>query len=332
MPALPRTGLGLVVPATAGALVVWSVAVSQGPLSRLLPVIAGWVVLACAYLLGRFLAVDLVPLALTLSGVLLAGLVLGAVSGRPLYPNSASAIAVQAFALCLVALQAEPLHPSRSPLVWTAAALAAVPVLYVTVAAVVGVVFLAAAYVLAEAAPHRRTGVLVAVVGSAALLTCVVAQLMIATGSLDNPLVVAALTSRRQALWHDAVVIGEGQPWTGQGLGSFAALSPTAADPDTVRAHSLFLQTYAETGLVGVAILALLIFGVVVTVLRRAHPRIAPIAVASWLALCLQALVDYVADSPLVLAAAGIVVGVAVASRAVAGPQPALRQPSGRPV
>jgi O-antigen ligase len=310
-----RLDPGLVVPVAAAALAGWSVAVSDAPVALVVPVIAGWLVLAASYLLGRSLAVDLVPMALTLSGVLLAALVAGAVSGRPVYPNAAAAMAVQAFALCLVALQSDPHHPWRASVLWTAAALAAVPLLHVSVAAIVGVFVVGGAYLLAAAAPRRSTAVLVTAAGSSLLAVCVLAQLLIATGQLVDPRVVAALSSRRQALWHDALLIGEGQPWTGQGLGSFALMSPAAADPDTVRAHSLLLQTFAETGLVGVAILAVLVGAVAWILLHRASPAVAPIAIAAWFALCLQALVDYVTDSPLVLAAAGIVAGAAVAGR-----------------
>jgi O-antigen ligase len=310
-----RIDPGLIVPLTAAALAVWSVAVSDAPVALVVPVIAGWLVLGASYLLGRFLAVDLVPMALTLSGVLLAALVAGAVSGRPVYPNAAAAMAVQALALCLLALQSDPHHPWRASVLWTAAALAAVPVLHMSVAAIVGVFLVGGAYLLAAAAPRRSTAVLVTAGGSALLALCIVAQLLIATGRLGDPRVVAALSTRRQALWHDAMLIGEGRPWTGQGLGSFATMSPAAADPDTVRAHSLLLQTFAETGLIGVGILALLVGAVAWILLRRAAPAVAPVAIAAWFALCLQALVDYVTDSPLVLAAAGIVAGAAVAGR-----------------
>jgi O-antigen ligase len=305
---------GLTVPVAAAAFAAWSVAVSDIPLLQVLPVVAGWLVLGGAFLLGRYLASDPVPVTLVLSGALLAFLVAATISQRELYPNAAAAVAVQALALCLVACQVDEHHPWRGALFWTAAALCAVPFLEVSVAAIVGAFLVAAAFLLAAAAPSRRTSVGISLAGGGLLAVCVAAQLLIATGGLTDARVVAALSMRRQQLWHDAVLIGESSPWTGQGLGSFAELSPTAADPDTVRAHSLLLQTYAEAGLVGVGLLALLVLAVVWVLIRRAAPAVAPVAVAAWLALCLQALVDYVTDAPIVLAAAGVVAGVAVAS------------------
>jgi O-antigen ligase len=66
-----------------------------------------------------------------------------------------------------------------------------------------------------------------------------------------------ALSERRVALWHDAVVLTADHPGVGVGPGRFAETSPMArSDKDTAWAHSGWLQQSAEQGLVGLALLA----------------------------------------------------------------------------
>ena len=67
------------------------------------------------------------------------------------------------------------------------------------------------------------------------------------TGVLEK-----ALTETRMALWHDAIDLTIRHPVTGVGIGRFAVASPVAAaDPDRRHAHQEYLETAAETGLLG---------------------------------------------------------------------------------
>lgn len=63
---------------------------------------------------------------------------------------------------------------------------------------------------------------------------------------------------RRQALWHEALMLIGNHPIAGVGPGNFSTLSPTArSDDDARRAHHGFLQFGAETGLPGLILLGL---------------------------------------------------------------------------
>jgi O-antigen ligase len=305
------------VPLAAAALAAWLLVVGHGFGSTAVPVVAGWLILGAACWLGRHLVADLVPVALLSSAGVLVYLAASAAGGVGVYPNAAGALAVQMLALCLLAYQTDRFHPWRRAVGWMAAALAAVPLLEMSVAALAGVFLVVGAFALAQSRPHPRRSAVVALAGVGLLAVCVVAQLMLARGALASSRVVAMLSDRRTHLWHDALLVGQRSPWTGEGIGAFAAESPTAADPDTARAHSLALQTFAESGLVGVAVLTVLVLLVLWAVQRHAAPSVAPVALAAWTALCLQALIDYVTDNPMVLAAAGLVIGVAIASRTV---------------
>ena len=101
-------------------------------------------------------------------------------------------------------------------------------------------------------------------------------------------------------------------------------LSPTAlSDPDTRPAHSVVLEAGAELGLVGIALLALVVAWGYWRLTVGASPAVL-VGIAAWTALWLHSLVDYVADFSSVLLAAGLVLGAAVGPRQVPSSEPIL--------
>ncbi len=103
------------------------------------------------------------------------------------------------------------------------------------------------------------------------------------------------LQSNRYAYWGVALQAFASQPIRGVGAGGWAVwwLRHRTVNEGAQDAHSLELQTLAELGLIGVALLAALIAGTAVAA-RRAL-RAAPVAAAGPVA----ALVVYIAHSPL---------------------------------
>ncbi|WP_436774672.1 O-antigen ligase family protein [Yinghuangia sp. YIM S09857] len=126
----------------------------------------------------------------------------------------------------------------------------------------------------------------------------------------------SGLTERRVDTWHDALELSGDNPWRGTGPGTFLAQSPTAlADGDTKAAHSQWLRQAAEQGLPGLACLVALVAWAYVRLWRsRQDPAVVAVGAASFTAFALQASIDYVAEFPLVLVAAGVVLGVATAA------------------
>lgn len=122
--------------------------------------------------------------------------------------------------------------------------------------------------------------------------------------------VVRALSERRVELWRDAERLTRANPLLGVGPGRFDRVSPIARfDADTRAAHSAVLEQGAETGLPG-ALLLLGIGLVVLTGLGEAGTGARLVALAGWTAFCLHAQIDYVANFPAVVAAAGLVAGL----------------------
>ena len=139
-----------------------------------------------------------------------------------------------------------------------------------------------------------------------------VSQVLIASGIGDGP-AASALSQRRVDLWSDAALLIRQEPIFGHGPQSFATASPTAAsDPDTRAAHSELLQMAAETGLVGAGLLLLVVGWAYLALGRAAESGPAIVGAFAWSAFVLHALVDYVANFPLVVAAAGLALGLAV--------------------
>ena len=130
----------------------------------------------------------------------------------------------------------------------------------------------------------------------------------------SSPLVNSTLSEVRIRLWADALELARSSPVTGVGPGNFARLSPTArGDSDLVWAHSAPMQVLAELGLVGLAALLLLLAFLVWHLGRGA----AVLAV-----LALQPMIDYVLDSPLVVAVFALVLGGLSRSSMLNGAEP----------
>ncbi|MGH2948238.1 MAG: O-antigen ligase family protein, partial [Solirubrobacteraceae bacterium] len=123
----------------------------------------------------------------------------------------------------------------------------------------------------------------------------------------------ASAQSNRYAYWEVALEGFAGQPLIGDGSGSFRTtwLRERPFLESVRDAHSLYLETGAELGLVGLAALALLIAGTA----RRAR---APAATAALAAFALHAAIDWDWEMP-----ALTLVALALAARVIASPAPA---------
>ena len=226
------------------------------------------------------------------------------------YPNANAALAVQIAGLLGVVLVR---RGTRRLLV---AGVLLVPLAF-TVVNLSQAGFVTGLGVIAAVAIHRRSRRAVATatgLGIALLVAVVAWQIAAATARLEPPpVVVRALSSVRFDLWSEAWELIAARPVTGHGPGAFSVLSPTAAgDADLRPAHSAPLEFGAELGVVGVSILLVLVaVGFAVVVRMPSSGSI--VAVATWTALWLHSMVDYVADFPVVLFVAGLVLGSATA-------------------
>ncbi len=122
----------------------------------------------------------------------------------------------------------------------------------------------------------------------------------------------ASLSSRRLALWGDAIDLMVSEPVTGIGPARYRFESPiAAAQHDTREAHNEFLQYGAETGFVGLALVVAL-FGWAFVRLVAAEPDASVgIAAAAVAALGIHSTVDYILHFPIVPLAAAASVAVA---------------------
>ena len=133
--------------------------------------------------------------------------------------------------------------------------------------------------------------------------------------------------SSRAQYWHVAWSDYRQHPWLGSGAGSFQRYwlrSRPAALP-VLDAHSLYLETLAELGPIGLGLLAaLLSLPVAAAVIARRHPLAAP-AFGGYVAYLLHAAQDWDWELPAVTLAA---LGCAAALLILAGREP--RSPLGR--
>jgi O-antigen ligase len=154
--------------------------------------------------------------------------------------------------------------------------------------------------------------VLIAVFATTAVLGATYDGQSPRTGRVDR-LVDASLSERRVALWSEALDLIGREPLTGVGIGNFAGLAPTArADADARWAHSEPLQVGAETGLLGLALLAA-VAAVVLFALSRSPAGPAAAGALTLAGVGAQAGIDYVLHFPAVVFALAVVVGAAAA-------------------
>jgi O-antigen ligase len=127
------------------------------------------------------------------------------------------------------------------------------------------------------------------------------------TGVID-----ATLSSRRGALWHDAVVLMADNPIVGVGPGRFRYESPVArSDRDAAWAHNGFLQQAAEGGLPALVLaVSIVVWGFVRLLLAR-QARLASLGAASLAALGIQACIDYLLHFPVLPLVVAALVGTA---------------------
>ncbi len=122
----------------------------------------------------------------------------------------------------------------------------------------------------------------------------------------------------REHYWRVAWEAAQERPVTGSGAGTFAQLWLLGRDtPNSVRdAHSLYLETLAEQGVIGLAIL-----GVALAVPLLAAHRAAPLAVGAYVAFLAHAAVDWDWEqSGVALAALLVGASLLLEARAVTAP------------
>ena len=179
----------------------------------------------------------------------------------------------------------------------------------------VGAPVLALALLMAFRPARRRGWVVAALVVEAAAFALAARTVTALAGRPDWPACAnATLDSARHSLWSDALAIWSGHPIAGAGPGMFERLSRLGHDPDTAAAHSSLLQVGAETGWVGVILLAaVIVVGWLWT--TRGAPAYAVVASATWTALVVHSFADHLVDFPAILVAAGAVIGWGARSR-----------------
>jgi O-antigen ligase len=307
------------------ALVAGFAAVVVGSAGRIAPVLGILVAATAGLVLGRATADHLsrwvVPLCVCVTAASLVLVSPGVVGGGPLsgpfgYRNATGAFFAQAAiagAMVAVATRRVPLIAFG---IVSALGFGIVAVQASDAAAVsLGVAFVAGP---AVARPGwARPAVLVSAAAFVAILATTV--VLGATyregerGGVEGDLR-SALTERRVALWHDALVILADHPG-GVGSGRFADASPTArSDPDARRAHNEFLQQGAELGWAGLVLTVLLfLWGFARLWVRPAPDAVVALGAAALAALAIHASVDHILHVPAVAIAAAALLGTAQA-------------------
>jgi O-Antigen ligase len=131
--------------------------------------------------------------------------------------------------------------------------------------------------------------------------------------------------SSRAQYWHVAWREVENHPWLGSGAGSFQRnwLRLRPAELPVLDAHNLYLETLAEVGPIGLALLAaLLVFPAVAAVIARRQPLAAPVF-AGYVAYLVHAAQDWDWELPAVTLAA-LCCAAALLVLAEREPRPAL--------
>jgi O-antigen ligase len=266
---------------------------------------------------GRFPAAVLGIVAVLVTGAALAS---GprAMSGEPTAPPLGYANADGLLYALGLAAAAAVATISGTRRVRVAAALLSFALLGLTAASgSVAATVLASGIGLTAVSAHRL-GRRFVLVGASVALTAVALTTgaALSYGSAPANALERLLTERRVTLWQEATDITVREPVLGVGPRRFAALSPTAkADPDARWAHSLYLQTAAETGIPGAALLGTLVMWLYGSI-ARSCPPLAAIGTATLTAFAVHAAIDYVASFPAVVLTAALLVGVVSASRA----------------
>jgi len=307
-------------------LVVWvllSGVTTSAPVGATVGAVA-WVV-GC-YLVGRLLGPqrDLVARCAG-AALLLAVAVSGGFADRsppapPLgYANADAALVVAAVGLVLVGSQADDVSRLM------AGALAVVAAGWTLWTGAVAASASLALLIVAAALAGRLRSELAAVAAAAVAVLLLAATAMLGVAAPirldDGPggVLVGQLSERRVALWGDAVELAARHPLLGVGPQQFPERSQVAMrDADTAAAHSLGLELAAEIGLVGLALVAVLIW-LLLAAAGGGQGHVAVLAVTTVTAFLLQASVDYVADYLAVTGATALAVGLGTRAHSAPG-------------
>jgi hypothetical protein len=185
-----------------------------------------------------------------------------------------------------------------------------------------------------QPAARGRRGARLGALGAAAA----VAGLVLALGLVGGPAVgtpesgarvgrLASVESNRYAYWEVALGQWRGHPLAGAGAGAFrvAWLAERDVDERALDAHSLYLETLAELGLIGLALLG--VFAAAIVAGARASLPATAGSVAALAAFATHAGLDWDWEMPAVtlvalLLAAGVVVAGGRPGPAATGPRP----------
>jgi O-antigen ligase len=291
----------------------WTVVSSQDLGSSLgalglLALVAGC--FAAAQVAGRCLS-PIVPSAVVVGVAIIAELASGEASGPLGYANADGTLFVlAAFAALMVGSEA------RNRVVAVAALAAAAVFAVVTVVegslAASALLLLGPVVLLAARLMGGRATILMC---AAAVLVAIATTAVLGIGYSDTRSAIgSALSERRLALWHDAIVIMERHPADGAGFGGFVELSPTSrSDADARWAHNEFLQAGAETGVPGLILVTVLFLWGFVRLAMNSISRAGALAAAGLAAVGIHASIDYVLHFPAIPMVAAALVGAAAA-------------------
>lgn len=221
------------------------------------------------------------------------------------YANANAALAVQLIGAAGLGM-ARADREGRNLLWLTIGNALAVIVVNRSAAALAIGVMVAAAALVSRLAPKRRWPPVV--IGSAAFVAAMGAVTWLARRQTWPPALLRDLDSARQSLWLDAYTQWSAHRLVGIGPGRFEEVSRLGHDADTAAAHSAVLQIAAETGVVGVLLFTLIgVFGFAWAARRSAVGAL--VGCASWAAVLVHAQMDHLLDFPIVVLAAGFVLG-----------------------
>jgi O-antigen ligase len=305
-------GLALVV-----AAVAWTfVAAAANDGSRPWPYTAALVAVAGGVAAGRSIGRGIGPSSAPTAVGVLAGVLLGALlafggsssGGPPLGYGNANGAFFALLTLAAVLLRvAVPAMTQPTRLATTTVGVAALGAC-VSTRSVGAIAALAAGLgvaLLAEALRRPWVAIPVATIVLAVALGVTAA---LASGAGPEQLADDSLGTRVQ-LWRSAATLTEGHRLTGVGPGRFDAVDGVSADIDLRRAHSLPLQTAAEQGAIGLALLLALV-GWAATALWRVGLR-PSCAVGAGVLACVGLLAcwDWVLAEPAVSITAAVLIG-----------------------
>jgi O-antigen ligase len=303
--------------ALAAAFAAWTVTCAVVRAGNPWPQVALLAAAVAAYVIGRTQGGRrpvFVPAAVVVS--ILVGTVASgpaALSGGPLAPpvgygNANGAL----FTLGVAAACAMAILANKEP-VRLGAGVLAIVLLGLAVFTLSKTAAVLAAGILLIAVVAHRLGRWVVFIAPLAVLGMVGVTVILGLTHGSLPALLEELSERRTLLWREAMEIVADEPAFGVGPGMFAQTSPTALANDEARwAHSVYLQVAAETGVVGAALLGLLLLWLFAALYRsRQDIRLVVVGTAAVTAFAVHAAIDYIAHFPAVVLIAALLAGLA---------------------